>query len=249
MSDANSFPLFDPNVDAHKSSRQSAERFSSSCLDPDARERLAAMYRHNEMDDSDAPENCPEFVQAPEIDLVQVTVPEGLDSILSRVSAEAAAQATEATAAEQGCPETEADAIASEPSQEDLVAEALAAVQAGAGTETPAEAEADVKEFVQEIRREQSLAEIAEAAQNFVAEQTGEVLAAEPMTETPGRSLSRDHFGSDRVDRSPGPRSRTARRVARLRHALGTDRRSCEALRCKGRRGNGSRRRAGHRRR
>ena len=184
MSDATGFPLFDPNAIQHNSNQRSAERFTNSCLDPDARERLAAMYRENEsMEDAraDGQQGDSADVQA-SADAAKAA-PEGLDSLLSRASAEAAAQSAEV-------PAGESVAESNEASPEDLVAEALAAVTAGNGAaiESPAEAEADVRELVHEIRQEQSLNEIAEVAETFVAEQTGEaaVVSDVPVEPTCG---------------------------------------------------------------
>src|SRR5580693_2466312 len=184
MSVATGFPLFDPNAIQHNSNQRSAERFTNSCLDPDARERLAAMYRENEsMEDAraDGQQGDSADVQA-SADAAKAA-PEGLDSLLSRASAEAAAQSAEV-------PAGESVAESNEASPEDLVAEALAAVTAGNGAaiQSPAEAEADVRELVHEIRQEQSLNEIAEVAETFVAEQTGEaaVVSDVPVEPTCG---------------------------------------------------------------
>ncbi len=167
MSDTTGFPLFDPNSDSNSSGHQ-IERFSSGVLDPDARERLAAMYRDHE--------HSGDAVAGPEVHAQPGNqAPDGLESLLSRASSEAAAAAAPSAA-----------------SPEDLVAEALAAVKNGTEevAETRAESEADVQELVQDIRREQSLAEISEVAQNFVEEQTGEPVAvAEPAPETACDSL------------------------------------------------------------
>ncbi|MGD0304955.1 MAG: response regulator [Candidatus Acidiferrales bacterium] len=162
MSDATGFPLFDPNAVPHKSNQRGAERFSKSCLDPDARERLASMYR--EHDGSECGDTAPE----PQAE-TRSAMSEGLDALLSRASAEAAALSMNDSAVP-----------VAEPSPEELVEQAIAAVAAGNGaaTETPAEAEQDVQELVQEIRREQSLNEIAEVAETFVAEQTGDPMPA-----------------------------------------------------------------------
>ncbi len=168
MSDATGFPLFDPNSNMHKSNQQSADRFSNSCLDPDARERLAAMYREHEGSECTG--------SAPETDAeARPHLPEGLDSLLSRASAEAAALSMSDSAA-----------AADEPSPEELVEQAIAAVVAGNGHtgETSTQADQEVQELVQEIRREQSLNEIAEVAETFVAEQTGEpILTADAPAE------------------------------------------------------------------
>jgi CheY-like chemotaxis protein len=162
MSDTTGFPLFDPNSDSNSSGHHN-ERFSSGVFDPDARERLAAMYRDHE--------HSGDAVAAPQVHAESGNqAPEGLESLLSRASSEAAAAPSAA-------------------SPEDLVAEALAAVKNGTEevAETRVESEADVQELVNEIRREQSLAEISEVAQNFVEEQTGDpVAAAEPNLETAG---------------------------------------------------------------
>ena len=221
MSDTTGFPLFDPNGNFTASSRHVAERFSSSTLDPDARERLAAIYREQgPSDEPTAAEHEP-----------RTTAPEGLDSLLSRASSEAAAHAP-----------------TPELSPEELVQEALAAVQSGNRIERPAaveaEAQEDVQELLQEICREQSLAEINEVAQNFVAEQTGELVqAAEPEAEptcgSPEQAQRTVRLRNRRAARTdhrerPGLVSvhgdRTSRRFTGVRRPVGAGCRSRQTL-------------------
>ena len=198
MSESNGFPLFDTNAMGRNLGRP-CDRLGSA-LDPEARERMAAMYR----EEFEAGEGS--STRAPAAEPLG-HMPEGLDALLSRVSDEQAAQVeapANATANEPLAPldvepmsheeVAELAAEAAMPSPEEMVAEAMAAVEAGAvmpcvaaseppfETQGADEAEAEVKELVAEIHREQSLAEIAEVAESFVAEQRGEVPAAAPET-------------------------------------------------------------------
>jgi twitching motility two-component system response regulator PilG len=197
MSESNGFPLFDTNSMGRNLGRP-CDRLASA-LDPEARERMQALYREeyeqaaSPQADADAPSDVPSAEPLGHM-------PEGLDQLLSRASDEQAAQA-EGPAAEVNEPlpaepmsHEEVDEMAAEsamPSPDAMVAEAMAAVEAGAVLPCAAasepvsaeEAEAEVAELVNEIHREQSLAEIAEVAESFVAEQTGEVVqAAAPET-------------------------------------------------------------------
>jgi twitching motility two-component system response regulator PilG len=191
MNDATGFPLFDPNAVPHKSNQRSAERFSNSCLDPDARERLASMYREHEGSE------CGETAAEPEAE-ARPAMSESLDALLSRASAEAAALSMNDSAAP-----------VAEPSPEELVEQAIAAVAAGNGVaaETPAEAEEDVQELVQEIRREQSLNEIAEVAETFVAQQTGDPMpvADAPAEPTCGSMAAAAAQAASEIEAEPVP--------------------------------------------
>jgi CheY-like chemotaxis protein len=191
MSESNGFPLFDTNAMGRNLGRP-CDRLQSA-LDPEARERMAALYREEYEAGADPVADAPAAES-------HGHMPEGLDALLSRASEEQAAQA-----------ETPADSVVGEPlpaepmsheevlaeraaesslqSDEAMVAEAMAAVEAGAvmpsAVSEPVsaeEAEEEVKELVAEIQREQSLAEIAEVAESFVAEQRGEVPVAAPET-------------------------------------------------------------------
>src|ERR1700761_7034357 len=198
MSESNGFPLFDTNAMGRNLGRP-CDRLGSA-LDPEARERMAAMYR----EEFEAGEGS--STEAPAAEPLG-HMPEGLDALLSRVSDEQAAQVEAPANAPANEPLAPLDvepmsheevaelaAEAAMPSPEEMVAEAMAAVEAGAvmpcvaaseppfETQGADEAEAEVKELVAEIHREQSLAEIAEVAESFVAEQRGEVPAAAPET-------------------------------------------------------------------
>ena len=192
MSESNGFPLFDTNAMGRNLGRP-CDRLTSA-LDPEARERMAAMYREEYEEGTGTPADAPVEPLG--------HMPEGLDALLSRASDEQAAQVDEPAALSAGEPlpaepmsheeVAELAAEAAMPSPEEMVAEAMAAVEAGAVMPCAAaesepvsaeEAEAEVKELVAEIHREQSLAEIAEVAESFVAEQRGEVpTAAAPET-------------------------------------------------------------------
>ncbi len=186
MSDANHFPLFDPNAEAHNSGNYSAARFSSACEDAEARERLSAMYL-SQMESDAAPVSA-DTPAAPAAE----TRPEGLDSLLARASEESAAQASAAAApVAEPVVEATAERAPEQIEAERMVAEALAAVNAGTQSDVPVNAdvearmaavaaeeakeEADTQEFVHEIQQEVAVAEISAAAEEFVAEQTGHV--------------------------------------------------------------------------
>jgi twitching motility two-component system response regulator PilG len=195
MSESNGFPLFDTNSIERAFGRPNGCDRPSSALDPEARERMAALYREDyEVGDGSSANAAAEPLGH---------MPEGLDALLSRASDEQASQVeapANATANEPLAPldvvpmsheeVAELAAEAAMPSPEEMVAEAMAAVEAGsvmpcaiaAEPASAEEAEAEVKELVAEIHREQSLAEIAEVAESFVAEQRGEVPAAPPET-------------------------------------------------------------------
>lgn len=189
MSDATHFPLFDPNAEQHNSGKFSAARFSSACEDAEARERLSAMYleqakaEHETTNDNASAATQPSEAR-----------PEGLDTLLARASEESAAQSHSADALNAAAPAANSEAVAAERTLEQiesecLVAEALAAVNAGTQADVPinadvearleavaaeqAKEEADTQEFVHEIQQEVAVAEISAAAEEFVAEQTG----------------------------------------------------------------------------
>ena len=113
-------------------------------------------------------------------------MPEGLDELLSRASDEQITQDEASDAAASSEPliaelmsHREVDELAEDaamPSPNELVADSVSEA------EVEAESEVEVSGLVDEMRREQSLAEIAEAAESFVAEQCGEAPAAAPET-------------------------------------------------------------------